>query len=660
MISPESRNSPPDFASITVQIPTDGMSAKLVIVPNEGKQGILTIEHLQNELARNGIIHGIDENALNSVVQKWNSNPKFLETAPVAKGSKPEPGREGELHYRVKHLTNPNEIEQVKHSAFFFEIPQLASRLQRVDPGTIVAEYGAGHPSNPGKNVFGELLFIEEAQSDREHTLGEGIALSSDRKKLTSTKTGVVCILNGHPTVIPLNFNGMVEIQVSPDHMKAELVIRPAGEKGSMPSEQEIRSLLKQQQITKGICEDNLKQLLNRFAQNRSQSEVVLIAQGQAPVKGSDGRVELLFEAVSSLKPTINAEGSADYKNVNIIHPVSEGTKLAKLHPPTEGTAGFDVTGKVLPAQNGTEVKLPTGANTIIAPNEPSFLISTTEGIVRFNGITVDVFEGYIISGDVDFSTGNVTYDKSVVVNGDIKSGFSVQCGGDLQVGGVIEDCQIHVNGNLLCKFGYIGQGKGILEVKGDVNLGFMKNQTLRCRGSVHIAKEAINCTILSRKSIQVHGNPLSVAGGTLTANESITVQTAGNASGIRTTLEMGPDFTLMEELLKTENQILELRENIAKLQKILENDTGHHQPNDLLKKIKQKLVTIEQQISILEERKKVLTAKTANFDHAVIKIERSALPGTVLKIGQRYLLVKEEIIGPKTVRLIDHELKIL
>jgi hypothetical protein len=35
-------------------------------------------------------------------------------------------------------------------------------------------------------------------------------------------------------------------------------------------------------------------------------------------------------------------------------------------------------------------------------------------------------------------------------------------------------------------------------------------------------------------------------------------------------------------------------------------------------------------------------------------------MPGTMFKIGQRHFLVKNEVIGPKTVRLIDEEIKII
>jgi hypothetical protein len=44
----------------------------------------------------------------------------------------------------------------------------------------------------------------------------------------------------------------------------------------------------------------------------------------------------------------------------------------------------------------------------------------------------------------------------------------------------------------------------------------------------------------------------------------------------------------------------------------------------------------------------------------AFIKIDRAAMPGTIFKIGERHFIVRETITGPKTIRLIDHEIRVL
>jgi hypothetical protein len=68
----------------------------------------------------------------------------------------------------------------------------------------------------------------------------------------------------------------------------------------------------------------------------------------------------------------------------------------------------------------------------------------------------------------------------------------------------------------------------------------------------------------------------------------------------------------------------------------------------------------IEEQLRLLEERKKIIQTKMSELENATIKIEHAAMPGTMFKIGDRRFVVKEEIIGPKTIRLIRQEIHIL
>ncbi|MBD3321712.1 MAG: DUF342 domain-containing protein, partial [Chitinivibrionales bacterium] len=233
---------------------------------------------------------------------------------------------------------------------------------------------------------------------------------------------------------------------------------------------------------------------------------------------------------------------------------------------------------------------------------------------------------------------------------------------------GTIEDSRITVGGNVLCKFGFLGQGKGLIEAKGNVNIGFLKNQRVRSRKNVSIAKEALNAVIYAKNSIEVFGNPLSVAGGHLIARDSIIVYTAGNNSNIRTILEVGLDFTMVEGLKKIETQIEEISENKSKLLEPIKRFNRLIKARKklpakeefLFNKLKNTLKRYEQQITELESRKNAIEKKMRDTENAFIKINHAAMPGTIFKIGTRYHLVKDELVGPKTVRLIKNQFRIL
>jgi uncharacterized protein (DUF342 family) len=658
---------PAQIPSILVRVSSDCFSASLTVEPKGEPDEILTVEVLISHLNRAGVVYGIDEKTLHAVVDQWQIKKHRYEISTVATGRAAEPGKEGPLKMLVKSISSHSDLEKIKSLKLYWQIRDIASQYQKVIPGTIIGEKELAIPPISGCNVKGEPILTDEI-TKRVIKLDSGVVFARDNNQVLSTITGYAFCIGDLTGAVEVDFNGSVEVVPSADKMSAMMVIHAPGEGGKMPADKEIQMLFITNKISFGLHLELFKSTLFGFTQGIFPNEPFFIAEGIMPQNGVNGKIEFLFNIETSLRPKENPDGSVDYKNVDIINSVAKGEKLVKLIPPTKGVPGKTITGEMVKCIEGAPAKLPIGANTEADPTDPSLLLSSIDGVVRYNGISVEVNEGLIVKGDVDFNTGHINYGKSVIVTGDVKGGFNVECGGDLQIGGVIEDCRIIVGGNVLCKHGLVGQGKGLVEAKGDVNLGFMKNQIVKSRKSVSVAREALNCTIYARNKILIHGNPLSAAGGNLIARDAIVLYTVGNHSGIRTTLEVGIDYTMVEEMEKTDALLIELSGNYTKL---VESHSKYNkiiaikgrlspQERSLMDKLVESMAKYKQQMSAMEERKKLIQKKMYYFDVAYIKIEKAALPGTLFKFGERHHLVKDELIGPKTIRLIDHEIRIL
>jgi uncharacterized protein len=661
------KEEPPSPPTLRVVIKEDLLSAKLCIEPTEKANQVLGREDILSALGEHGISFGINDNAVIGAIDKWKKYKRYYEVEDIAKGTLPQPGKEGAYEFRVKYLGTNAEIDHVRKAKHFSDIPREVS-VQRVDPGTVIAKRSEDMPPLAGRNVKGDPVTTTDVVKT-EMSGDANVKFSEDKSQIVAQASGFVFFLDGHLTgIIPFVFDGAVEVSVAPDKMKAELTVFPPGPGGKPPSKEDVRAAIANQKVLFGLDAGALDNLFSSLGRGQFPSAPVVVALGLPPKQGENGSVKFLFNTESSLKPKVNQDGTVDYKNIDIVTSVAKGQKLAELVAPTKGAPGKNVLGVELPCVNGTPAKLPMGANTSVSPDDPNLLVASTDGNVKYNGSNVEISEGFVIKGHVDFTTGNVKYAKSVVVAGDIKSGFKVECGGDLQVSGTIEDSDIQVNGNVLCKLGFIGQGKGVISAKGDINILFMKNQTAKSRQNIIIAKEALNCTLLARKAVEVRGNPLSLAGGRVMARDSVTAFTIGNMSGIKTLVEVGTDFTLIEELEKTDLQLNELGENRKKIlvtfqryEKIKDiKKTLNPKEEFLYAKLKATLGKYDQQIKTLEDRKNIVTAKMNNFKTCFIKIDHAAMPGTMFKIGARHFLVKEEVIGPKSVRLVNEEIRII
>ncbi|MDR2693318.1 MAG: FapA family protein [Chitinispirillales bacterium] len=654
----------PDFVNIVAHIAPDKMSARFTLTPVTGRPGVLTTHHLKVALEDAGVVRGIDAAALKGVVADYSKSIRGIpETVPVAHGVPAAAEGVGALRVLVKYVTLPDEVRALFNCKCAFDAVALAPKFQRVDKGTVIARRAEGTPSLIGYDIFGSPL-----EPPHVEIIGAGDTIIERRNvyiashTFTAAVTGVVYTdTDGMPCVFPLDFNGAVLVHVSQDLMSVELTATPPGERGTMPSLQIIHTMLKEHGVVYGVDPDALELFMDRIKGEMADREICIVAQGTPPIKGEDGRVEFCFNTDPSPAPNIAEDGSADYKNINIVNLVTTGTVLAKLYPAQKGTPGKNVLGNTVAAFDGLPARLPVGANTAIPNDDQNALIAVTDGIASYDGTSVNVSAGYVISGDVDFKTGNIKYDNSIMINGDVKSGFDVECGGDLQVKGIIEDCKVTVKGNILCKFGFVGNGKGTITADGNVNLGFMKNQTVVAGGNVNIAKEAINCNITATKSISVYGHPLSVAGGTLSSNGSITVRTVGNISGVKTTLQINPEPELIAEMDKIKAAISQNEDNAKKLETMIKSMPPAEQVRNKehVRKLKNTIIAIKQQIAALEGKGRLLNITMNKFENAFIRIDRCAYPGTTVKFGNMNMALSDTLQGGKTIRVINQEIRV-
>jgi len=655
---------PPEL-HITVQ--PDKMSASIILDPvPQSTATSITAENLHFALITSGIRYGINSRLLEVAAQEWAQGQRHSEFSEVARGTPPVPAIDGDITMLVKHTRSSSECDTIRQLRSFNEVTTSFPHLEITPAGTMIAQQEVCHLSIPGTDVFGKTV-PPPALEPGSIIAGENVRLGDDNRSATALCAGIAYCLGSTVGILPVDADGAFTIEISTDHMTARCKVTPPGPGGKIPSKQDLMQLLRDASVHSGVSESDIDTLIALCSRKAFPEEPFTVARGLAPVNGKDGDYLYHFKSETSLAPAINSDGSADYKSINIVTTTTKGQQLVSLIPPTEGHDGSDVFGKVLPAQPGKPAKLPQGPHTVIDPQNSSMLLAGIDGIVRMSGGLVEVCEGFLIRGNVDYSTGNIDYGKTIQVSGDVKAGFTVRAGGDLQVNGTIEDSHITVGGSVLCRCGFLGQGKGTIEAKGDVNISFIKNQSVKSFRSISIAKEAINCFLYSRTSIALHGKPLSAAGGEMHAKNSISVYTVGNHTGIRTLLEVGVDYLMVDELSMIEKQITDTTahfKSVADTFKRYQQNVGAKKrlstsEQQKLQELTAAFKQARQQLSVLEERKSIVNGKMYQVDDARITIEHAAYPGTLLKFGERHHFLKEELIGPKTIIYADHEIKI-
>ena len=143
---------------------------------------------------------------------------------------------------------------------------------------------------------------------------------------------------------------------------------------------------------------------------------------------------------------------------------------------------------------------------------------------------------------DVDFSVGNISYKGAVSIKGDVNSGFNRIACGNIEIGGTVNDAKIKSEGDIKIAGGFVGTGEGKVEARGDVTIGFARNQMI-IGNNIIFSREAIDCAIYAKETIVAKGGRLSIVGGVLTAGSLIEVDVLGSAIEVPTEVEVGINY---------------------------------------------------------------------------------------------------------------------
>ena len=461
-----------------------------------------------------------------------------------------------------------------------------------------------------------------------------------------------------------------IAIRVTDDKLKAFIAIHPPikGTIGELDGDFILRRWREGGLDPEALSHDAAQGLAEEWNKTRCLVAEREVAEAiSLPIAGENARIEFILDPNMKFKPPEEG-GNVDFRNLNLIKPVKKGQPLARRIPPTLGAPGIDLYAQPAPAPDGGDIELPLGLNTEPSPTDSNLVIASVSGFLQQKEGKLVVSECFVVDGSVDFSTGNIEYDQSAMIRGDIGDGFSVIVGGALEVGGGVGEAKLQVGGDVLIKKGFVGSGHGLITAKGGITMGFCSNQSIRAHGAIILEKESFNCQITSRKSIAVYG-PL--VGGMAMAFTEIACRVAGNDLGTKTEIEAGMDYILHENKLLLDEKLKELTAHLGKVTQKLTKFREAYRIRKRFSSAEAKMMLelrdmqekIQARLPELEARKQsVIEQIKAGYEREGIsvKVEKKVNPGVVIKVGPEVFRVQEEMSGPKLFLYKEGRIKVL
>lgn len=443
--------------------------------------------------------------------------------------------------------------------------------------------------------------------------------------------------------------DGQLSITVSDDSLQAFLTVTPP--RGGEPVDVVmIRQVLGKLEISHGIIETAL------------QAEVCerqLIAQGEPALDGEDTRFESLLPEVHDKRPKIKDDGTVDYREIGAFVTVSAGDALMRKHPRTTGTNGRDVHGKIIMARPGQELPFAdhlSGAD--VDSEDPDLLRATIGGQpeVTDHGMNVNPV---LTVRDVDLTTGNIDFDGTVNIQGDVVEGLRVRATGDIRISGTVEGATLQANGDIAISGGVIGRGElrneagdpgpDIAQLKsgGSITARFIENAIVEAANNITVADllchselTAFNCIVVGKKGSK-NGH---ILGGSTKATISITAQVIGSQAYIHTLLEVGSDPTLHQEIRRHERALADKeveRERLTTLIGRLDSATDE-QSQQTLTRVFATLNRTDDDASQLGAQLTRLRARYQITGKARVEVGKHAYPNTSVCIGDASTVVRE------------------
>jgi uncharacterized protein (DUF342 family) len=354
--------------------------------------------------------------------------------------------------------------------------------------------------------------------------------------------------------------DAVITYELADMEMKAYVRIRPPGENGSDATAEAIVSFLQANNIVHGFLDEEIQKL----ADNPIYEQDVLVAEGDKPKDGEDGKVIYNFETDTQKIRLKEIDGRIDYKELNKINNVVEGQVLAKLIPPERGTPGHTVTGKMLPSKDGKTTQLDIGNNVKLSDDRKQ-AVATANGQVLILGSKISVEPVFVVNGSVNLKTGNVLFLGSVLVEGSVEDGFAVKAAGNIEIQGSVGKCELDAEGDIIVKQGINGKSSAMIKSGAAVYAKFIENANVEAGTYVVVSDGIINSNVSCDEKIICRGKRAAIVGGHLRAAEEINAKTLGSVAGMETILEVGYDP-------KSKEKLEALHETKTKLEKELED----------------------------------------------------------------------------------------
>lgn len=413
----------------------------------------------------------------------------------------------------------------------------------------------------------------------------------------------------------------------------------------------ELHQFLQGEGIKYGVQEDVIERLAARPQEYFFSKTPIAI--GIEPRNGENGWIRYAFpmDDDEQHRPAETDDGKVDYKDVTRLKNIRKGQIIAELVPPVPGSPGTAVTGESLPCKDGKEARFKVGRN-VVLNGEQTAMYAAIDGLVTFTEKgKLNVFPIYEVNGDIDYSIGNIDFVGTVVIRGNVLSGFRVSAAGDIRVTGGVEGAELFAEGSIDISGGIIGYNKGLIQAGHNVKSSFIQDGNVQAGEDVIVSQSIMHSNIRAGRDVMCNGSKGLIVGGNIQAGEKVIARIIGNPMSTATSIEVGVLPELRNELLELRQQVKDQMLNLDKTDKALNlldqlASMGKLTPDkvEMRSKLGMTKKSNIQELNDMKQRMLEIEKALEDTDKARVDVLKMIYGGSKIVIGRYTKYIKEPI----------------
>ncbi|VUD66621.1 hypothetical protein TDB9533_03639 [Thalassocella blandensis] len=408
-------------------------------------------------------------------------------------------------------------------------------------------------------------------------------------------------------------------------------------------------------------CCDNatLEKILNSKHAKKSP-----FAFGVEPVDGKDTKFEALVQEIEHITPEESKSGKIDLREIINFTQVDVGEKLMQRIPAVPGINGRNVKGQVIPAVDGEEIPFNVDlSGATICPDDDNLLIATERGhpVILADGVRVDKT---LIVNNVDMASGNINYDGSLMVKGEVFPGMKIKVTGDICVQGVVTKASLHAKNNINVLCGIIGSDPSkdgeesppaIIKAGGNITAQYATQSKITAGIDVDIKEYLSHCEVEAKNKILVgqSGGKGKIFGGTCFAQSGIEANSLGTDGSVKTFVSAGTPHHQQKQFENLQSSLNNRKDQAKQLKTLKHKYTlaVKENPQDVeklskIKSIRKVLSNLTEEIEKMEATLNKINRFFKEGKKASVIVRKTTFPNVTISINGAEFIIRQNSKG--------------